>query len=61
MQAMARLLGQTVGAALTAFAFARFTDGNVTAMWLAVGFAALGAVVSAMRLTDIPRPDEPGN
>jgi len=57
MQAMARLLGQTVGAALTAFAFARFVDGAVVAMWLAVGFAALGAIVSAIRLTDMPRPE----
>ena len=58
MQAMARLLGQTVGAALTAFAFARFADGNIAAMWFAVGFAVLGAVVSAMRLNDMPRPDD---
>jgi len=50
-------LGQTVGAALTAFAFARFTDGAVVAMWLAVGFAALGAIVSAIRLKDMPRPE----
>ena len=57
MQAMARLLGQTIGAALTAFAFARFADGAVVAMWLAVGFAALGAIVSAIRLTDMPRPE----
>ena len=49
MQAMARLLGQTVGAALTAFAFARFADGNLAAMWFAVAFAVLGAIVSAMR------------
>ena len=57
MQAVARLLGQTVGAALTAFAFVRFTDGNVAALWLAVAFAMLGAIVSAMRLTDMPHPD----
>jgi DHA2 family multidrug resistance protein-like MFS transporter len=60
MQAMARLLGQTVGAALTAFAFARFANGAVVAMWLAVGFAALGAIVSAIRLKDMPRPEELG-
>jgi DHA2 family multidrug resistance protein-like MFS transporter len=58
MQAMARLLGQTVGAALTAFAFARFVDGNEVAMWLAVAFALLGAIVSALRLTDMPRPED---
>jgi MFS transporter, DHA2 family, multidrug resistance protein len=57
MQAMARLLGQTVGAALTAFAFARFADGSIAAMWFAVAFAALGSIVSALRLTDRPRPD----
>jgi DHA2 family multidrug resistance protein-like MFS transporter len=57
MQAMARLLGQTVGAALTAFAFVRFSDGNAGAMWLAVVFAVLGAVVSALRMTDMPRPE----
>jgi DHA2 family multidrug resistance protein-like MFS transporter len=57
MQAMARLLGQTVGAALTAFAFARFVDGNEVAMWMAVAFAVLGAIVSGLRLTDMP-PDE---
>jgi hypothetical protein len=51
-------LGQTVGAALTAFAFARFVDGNEVAMWLAVAFAVLGAIVSSLRLTDMPRPDE---
>ena len=59
MQAMARLLGQTVGAALAAFAFERFiSDGNEIAMWLAVVFAVLGAAISAARLNDIPRPDE---
>jgi MFS transporter, DHA2 family, multidrug resistance protein len=57
MQALARLLGQTVGAALTAFAFARFVDGSIAAMWFAVAFAALGSIVSAFRLTEIPRPD----
>jgi DHA2 family multidrug resistance protein-like MFS transporter len=57
MQAMARLLGQTVGAALTALAFARFVDGNEVAMWMAVGFAVLGAIVSGLRSTDMPRPE----
>jgi len=60
MQAMSRLLGQTVGAALTAFAFARFADGNLVAMWLAVAFAALGAVVSAKRLREMPDLNESG-
>ena len=57
MQAMARLLGQTVGAALAAFAFARFLDGNEIALWLSVLFAVLGAIVSGLRLNDMPRPD----
>jgi DHA2 family multidrug resistance protein-like MFS transporter len=58
MQAMARLLGQTVGAALAAFAFARFiVDGNEIALWLSVVFAVLGAIVSGLRLNDMPRPD----
>ena len=58
MQAMARLLGQTVGAAFTAFAFARFVDGGVAAVWLAAMFALLGALVSAARLRDFPKPEE---
>jgi DHA2 family multidrug resistance protein-like MFS transporter len=57
MQAMARLLGQTVGAALTALAFARFVYGNEVAIWLAVGFAVLGAIVSSLRLMEMPRPE----
>ena len=58
MQAMARLLGQTVGAALTAFAFAQFVDGNEVALWLSVLFAVLGAIVSGLRLRDMPQPDD---
>jgi DHA2 family multidrug resistance protein-like MFS transporter len=58
MQAMARLLGQTVGAALAAFAFARFVGGNEVALWLSVVFAVLGAVVSGLRLNDMPQPDK---
>jgi len=50
MQAMARLLGQTVGAGLTALVFAGFMDGAVAALWLAVAFSILGAAVSAVRL-----------
>jgi MFS transporter, DHA2 family, multidrug resistance protein len=56
MQAMARLLGQTVGAALTALIFARFLRGAMVAVWFATGFAVIGAVVSALRLTDLPPP-----
>jgi len=58
MQAMARLLGQTVGAALTALILARFVQGAMTAVWFAVGFAVLGAIVSAIRLTDLPQPKD---
>jgi len=58
MQAMARLLGQTVGAALTALIFARFLRGAMVAVWFATGFAMIGAAVSALRLTDLPRPKD---
>jgi hypothetical protein len=30
-------------------------DGAVAAIWLGVGFALLGAIVSAIRLTDMPQ------
>ena len=56
MQAMARLLGQTVGAALTALFLARFVAGATAAVWFGAAFALLGAVVSAIRLTDLPQP-----
>lgn len=52
MQAMARLVGQTVGAALTALILAR--SGAAFAVWFAAGFAVLGACVSALRLSDLP-------
>ena len=58
MQAMARLLGQTVGAALTALIFARFMLGGIAAVWFAAAFALLGAIVSALRLTDLPQPND---
>jgi len=54
MQAMARLVGQTVGAGLAALVFAQFMDSGVRALWLAVAFSLLGAIVSAVRLTDLP-------
>jgi DHA2 family multidrug resistance protein-like MFS transporter len=56
MQAMARLLGQTVGAALTALVLGRFVPGASTAVWLGAAMAGLGAGVSALRLTDLPQP-----
>ena len=55
MQAMARLLGQTVGAGLTALVFASAMNGAAGALWLAVAFSILGALVSAVRLTDLPK------
>jgi len=55
---MARLLGQTVGAALTALIFAHFFEGAMIAVWFATGFAVLGAAVSALRLTDLPQPKD---
>ena len=58
MQAIARLLGQTVGAALTALILARFVPGAMAAVWFAVAFAVLGAIVSAIRLTDLPQPKD---
>ena len=58
MQAMARLLGQTVGAALTALVLARFADGPSAALSAGASFASLGAIVSAIRLTDLPQPKD---
>jgi DHA2 family multidrug resistance protein-like MFS transporter len=56
MQAMARLLGQTVGAAVTALVLGRFVPGASSAVWVGALMAGLGAVVSAIRLTDLPQP-----
>jgi len=61
MASMARLLGQTVGAALAALLFGRLaTDAAQAALWLGAAFAALGAVVSAVRLSDLPQPKGKG-
>ncbi|HEX5281193.1 MAG TPA: MFS transporter [Micropepsaceae bacterium] len=54
-QAMARLLGQTLGAALAALIMARMPA--VSAVWFAAGFAVLAACVSAARLSDLPQPN----
>jgi DHA2 family multidrug resistance protein-like MFS transporter len=67
LQATARLLGQTVGAALVALIF-RMTEhsGFRVALWIAAGCAALAAVISAFRppridseapKTETPRPE----
>jgi len=59
MQSMARLLGQTLGASLTALLFSRLGGGGpVAAIWLGAGFGVLGGLVSALRLTDLPQPKE---
>ncbi len=51
MQATARLLGQSMGAALVALIFTAFPlDGTTVAMFIASGIAAVAAVVSFSRL-----------
>jgi len=58
MLATARLLGQTTGAALVALLFhITSTDSIHTALILAGGFAAAGAVISFTRLS-LPMPRE---
>ncbi|SME97911.1 MFS transporter, DHA2 family, multidrug resistance protein [Tistlia consotensis] len=52
MLGTARLLGQTSGAALVAFAFGVFAEGPPAALVMAAGFAAVAACVSALRLMD---------
>ena len=59
LQSMARLLGQTLGASLTALLFSRLGgNGAIAAIWLGAAFGLLGAVVSAVRLTDLPQPQK---
>jgi DHA2 family multidrug resistance protein-like MFS transporter len=59
MQSMARLLGQTIGASLTALLFSRLSgSGAIAAIWLGAGFGVLGGLVSALRLTDLPQPQK---
>jgi DHA2 family multidrug resistance protein-like MFS transporter len=53
MLGTARLLGPTIGAALVSLVMARFTlDGTRLAVLTAVGFAALGAALSMLRLSE---------
>jgi len=55
MLGTARLLGQTIGAALVASLFARVPHHATTvALFVASGFAIVGAVVSALRLVERP-------
>ena len=54
--ATARLIGQTTGAALAALCFGLGGhDGATLALALGAGFAALGSVMSFLRLTVAPR------
>jgi DHA2 family multidrug resistance protein-like MFS transporter len=54
--ATARLTGQTIGAALAAFCFALAGhDGATLALALGAGFAALGSVMSVLRLAVAPQ------
>ena len=61
MQGMARLFGQSVGAAITAIMFGALAPevAPVVALWLGASFAILGAVVSYLRLTDLSTPRQP--
>jgi DHA2 family multidrug resistance protein-like MFS transporter len=53
MLGTARLLGQTIGAALVALFLARYpTEGTHLSLLAAVGFALLGAALSMLRLSD---------
>jgi MFS transporter, DHA2 family, multidrug resistance protein len=53
--ATARLTGQTIGAALAALCFALAgRDGATVALALGAGFAALGSLMSFLRLTVVP-------
>jgi MFS transporter, DHA2 family, multidrug resistance protein len=56
--ATARLTGQTIGAALAALCFGLFGSyGAVVALGLGAGFAALGSLMSFLRLLAPSRPD----
>jgi MFS transporter, DHA2 family, multidrug resistance protein len=52
MLGTARLLGQTIGAALVALLLARYpADGAQVALLVGVGFAMFGAALSILRLS----------
>lgn len=60
MLGTARLLGQTMGAALVALLFGRISVAPETAaLYLAAGFALLGAGVSSLRLLELPNAPPP--
>jgi len=53
MLGTARLLGQTTGAALVALFLARFqAEGTQVSLFIAVGFALAGAMLSTLRLSE---------
>jgi DHA2 family multidrug resistance protein-like MFS transporter len=57
MLGTARLLGQTIGAALVALIFARSAEhGETVSLYAAAGFALAAAVVSSARLMDRAKP-----
>jgi DHA2 family multidrug resistance protein-like MFS transporter len=58
MQGMARLFGQTLGAAFVALVFGlmMLQTATVAVQWVGVGFAVLGAAVSSLRLKDFAVP-----
>jgi DHA2 family multidrug resistance protein-like MFS transporter len=59
MASLARLLGQTIGAALAAFLFSRLgAGGAIAALWLGAAFAVIGGFISALRLTHSPQPKQ---
>jgi MFS transporter, DHA2 family, multidrug resistance protein len=62
MQGMARLLGQSTGAALAAMLFGVLVRSSATtvALFLGAAFAFLGAVISGLRLTDVVQPAPKG-
>ncbi|WP_338834829.1 MFS transporter [Bradyrhizobium septentrionale] len=54
MLGTARLLGQTIGAALVALLLARFpADGTRISLMVGVGFALVGALLSTLRLSSV--------
>ena len=50
MQGTTRLLGQTLGAALTALAFSLVEDAIAPALLMAAGFSLCAALVSLFRI-----------
>jgi len=57
MLGTARLLGQTIGAALVALIFARSAEhGETISLYVAAGFALAAAVISSVRLMDHGNP-----